>query len=293
MKLSAALLLLITTPVFAQQQPITPDACLDRLPENVFKRVPVFLDVSGELYSDSALPGIDLFAQSVGFKIREMLGSSDGSALPEADSVVDWKKVWGAVSVTVPRDGPIMWDVPMWSFGADTSTKSSLGIVVRALKAVVDAGEQVAFPDGYKYDRIVFSLSLMHPRVSKDGRIVPLQIRQPLPVFSLKVPWSTSARMDAFPRIDLSEIHGNLSGTSVTLAFAIDKSGKVDQESVQEFTPPRWRIPPGVDSNSYNAYVRALKRDLHTGRFTAAVVGGCTVRTTTLQRFDYGAHPGN
>jgi hypothetical protein len=214
----------------------------------------------------------------------------DGSNLPEADSLVDWRQVWGVLEITAKRDSPPTWQTPAWSAGADTAARSALSLVARAVKEVVASGEGVPFPEGFQGDRVDFSIAVLNPMVAKGGKIVPLPARQPVPLFTLNVPWMNAARMEAFPRVDYDDVHGNISGASVTLGFAIEKSGKVDVQSIQEVVPPRWRLAPGIDPGGYAAFVRAVKRGLPTGKFTAAVVGGCTVKRTVIQRFDAGPH---
>ena len=136
---------LLALPASAQKQPVELDSCLYRIPASAFKRVPVFLEATADSQSRAILPGADLFAQSVAFKLRELVGGNE-SRLAEADSSVWWASLWGEVVVTVTRAGPLTWHVADWSVGADTLPKSALAVLRRSIEAVASSGELIALP---------------------------------------------------------------------------------------------------------------------------------------------------
>jgi hypothetical protein len=287
MKLAFVFLALSAAPLFAQDQPIIPDACLNSIPAAAFRRVTVFLEPTADAASKDILPGADFFAQSVGFKMRELLGGSS-SNLPQGDSAVDWSRAWGEVEVTAHRGAPATWRVPDWTSGAGASARSAVGLVERAIAEVVAAGENVLVPDGVPEDSAVFSLSLGHAVVKKDGKLVPLKSRQPVAVFTLMVPWSANPELLEFPKIDYGDLSGSKRSTgSVTLSFLIDKSGRIDTESVREIWPHGAKRPTGTVGSAYDAFVRAAKRDLRTGKYKPAIIGGCTVAQYVVQQFNF------
>ena len=70
------LLLFAATRLEAQKQPMIVDSCIYRIPAKSLTRVPVFLQATADSSVKVVLPGADLFAQSVAFQIRDMLGAA-------------------------------------------------------------------------------------------------------------------------------------------------------------------------------------------------------------------------
>lgn len=275
-------------PAGAQKQPIEPDSCLYNIPASAFKRVPVFLEATADNQSVAVLAGADLFAQSVAFRLRELMGGNE-SKLADADSVVDWNRLWGEILVTVHREGPLTWSVAEWSARADAvPLRSSLRMLKTAIGDVVASGETVTMPEGFVGDWVTFGLSLVHPRVTKDGKIIPVKGRQPVPVFTIAVPWEKSVEVTRNPNIlypELSRLMNSIG--NVRLAFAVNKQGRVDESTIKELWPPTLKRPTGDLRNSYEAFLRSVIRDLPTARFSPAVIGGCVANQMVEQTFEF------
>lgn len=277
---------LLALPAGAQKQPVELDSCLYRIPASAFKRVPVFLEATADSQSRAILPGADLFAQSVAFKLRELVGGHE-SKLAEADSSVWWASVWGEVVVNVTRAGPLTWHVADWSVGADTLPKSALAVLRRSIEAVASSGELIALPEG-NGDSWSFGLSLVHPLVTKGGRLIPVKARQPVPVFTLSVPWEQPVEMIRLPKLEYSEFSRRLGATgAVRLSFVVDKSGTANAESVKEVFLAGEKRPVGEDRIYADGFIRAVKRALPSARFAPAVVGGCALNQVVQQVFDF------
>jgi hypothetical protein len=279
--------LIVAAPLSAQQQPIALDSCLYKIPKSAFKRVPVFLEANADSAVRPILPAADLFAQSVGLKIRELLGAGE-SNLPEADSAVDWRRVWGQLDVVVRRDGPLTWHAPEWSVGADTSKSSAPALLARALNLVIASGETVSLPDGFPADSAVFGLAFVNPTVRKDGRVIPVRGRRPVAVFTLEVAWTKNPEMLAYPHIDYPAIsRSSFAIGNVVLSFAVDKKGQIDMQSVKEIWPHGVKRLAGTEGAAYDAFLKAVKRGLPTGKYAPAIIGGCTVSQTVVQTFEF------
>ena len=281
------LLMLTASSAAAQKQPIAADSCFASIPASAFKRVPVFLEATQQDSASRAiLPNADFFTQAVAFRIRELLGAKD-SKLVEADSAINWGTLWGEVVVTVKKDAPIAWSVQAWSGRADSSERSSLRVLKRAIADVVTNGESVILPDGMG-DSASFGMSFVHPRVTKEGKIIPVNARQAIPVFTLLVPWDKSVELTKFPSIAYPEISRSFGAIgSVRLAFLVDKSGRPDAENAKEVWPQDKPRLTGQTLRAYEAFVRAVKRDLPTARFSPAVIGGCVVNQMVEQSFNF------
>jgi hypothetical protein len=280
-------LLLTASSAAAQKQPIAPDSCLYTIPSSAFKRVPVFLEATKQDSASRAiLPSADFFTQAVAFRIRELLGAKD-SKLVEADSAINWSTLWGEVVVAVKKDAPITWSVKEWSGRADSSERSSLRILRRAIADVVANGETVVLPDGLG-DSATFGMSFVNPRVTKEGKVIPVKARQAVPVFTLLIPWDKSVELTKFPDVKYPEISRSLGAIgSVQLAFFVDKSGRADVSSIKELWPSDRKRPSGEALLAYEAFLRAVKRDLPSARFSPAVIGGCVMKQMVNQTFEF------
>jgi hypothetical protein len=195
--------------------------------------------------------------------------------------------LWGEVVVTVKKDAPPTWSVKAWSGRADSSERSSLRILRRAIADVIANGESVMLPDGIG-DSATFGMSFVNPRVTKEGKIIPVKVRQPVPVFSLLVPWDKAVELTRFPDIKYPEISRSFGAIgSVRLAFLVDKAGRPDAENAKEIWPPDKPRLTGRTLLAYEAFLRAVKRDLPSGRFSPAVIGGCVVDQMVEQTFEF------
>jgi len=279
--------LLLAVPVAAQKQPIEPDSCLYRIPASAFKRVPVFLEATADSASRAILPGADLFAQSVAFRLRALLGGNE-SKLAEADSTIDWNRMWGEVRVTLHKNDAPTWVIPDWSSSDSDHARSALTFLQKAIQDVVASGETVAIPDGSLGDSITFGLSLVHPRVMKDLKLIPVKGRQPIPVFTMAVAWEKSVELTKFPHIVYPEFSRSLGAIgNVMLSFAVDKQGRADMETVKEMWPPAAKRLTGDLRQAYDAFLRAVIRGLPSARFSPAVIGGCVMNQKVIQTFHF------
>jgi hypothetical protein len=249
--------------------------------------VPVFLEATQQDSASRAiLANADFFTQAVAFRIRELLGAKD-SKLVEADSAINWGTLWGEVVVTVKKDAPLTWSVKAWSRRADSTERSSLRVLKKAIADVVANGETVVLSDGMG-DSATFGMSFVNPRVTKEGKIIPVKARQAVPVFTLLVPWEKSVELTKFPDVKYPEISRSLGAIgSVRLAFLVDKSGRADAENAKEIWPADKARPTGSTLQAYEAFVRAVRRDLPTARFSPAVIGGCVVKQMVEQTFEF------
>ena len=271
----------------AQNLPSEIDSCVARIPASALKRVPVYLQAMADHAATAILPEADLFAQSVGFKLRDMLGGSE-QRLPEADSAFAWESLWGEVGVTAHRGGSITWRVPVWSAPADTLPRSSLKMLQSAIRAVVASGETVMLPQALPYDSLSFGLSLINPQVTQAGKIIPAKSRQPTPVFTIAVPWTQPVDQTRGPDIDYPQIsRSNAITGKVRVSFQVNKSGRAVTDSMIEIWPRDLERPTGELLAAYNAFLNAIRRGLPSARYSPGVVGGCVVSQTVFQAFEF------
>jgi hypothetical protein len=280
-------LLFMAVTARAQKQPILPDSCIYRIPASSLKRVPVFLQATADSQKQAVLPSADLFAQSVAFKIREILGAKD-SHLVEADSVVAWSRLWGEVNVTLHKNGNPTWSVPEWSMRADTIQRSSVRLLVQAISQVISDGEMVPYPDGVNADSIAFSLSLVNPTVTEKGKILPVEARQPIPVFSIAVAWERSVSMIKQANIEYPKFSRSINSVGgVRLTYVVNQDGRMDPETIKEVWPEGVARPTGNLLKSYEAFLAAVKKGLPSARYAPAMVGGCPLKQVVNQWIEF------
>lgn len=274
-------------PAVAQKQPLELDSCLYRIPSKAFKRVPVLLEATADSLSSPVLGAADFFAQSVAFRLREMAGGTD-AGLAEADSMVWWPSLRGEVRVTVHRSGPLTWRVPEWSAGADTLRNSALALLLNAVSQVVAGGENVAMPEGLSGDSVVFGLALVNPTVTGEGKILPLRVRQATPVFTIAMPREEPVAILRHPDVSYPELSRTLRTIgNVQLSFAVDRYGRLDMSTVKEVWPASVPRQTGSLLHSYEAFLAAVKRALPSAKFAPASIGGCPVKQTVSQSFEF------
>jgi hypothetical protein len=271
----------------AQNGPIEVDSCVSRIPASAFKRVPVFVQATADHAATGILPQADLFAQSVGYKLRDMLGGSE-EKLPEADSVITWRLLWGEIGVTAHRNQPVTWSVPDWSIDADTLPHSPLRMLQNAIRAVVASRETVVIPEELPYDSLSFGLSLISPHVTESGKIIPAKSRQPTPVFLLDVPWTKPVEQTRGPNIDYPQISrtNGIQG-NIRVMFQVNRSGRAVMETMTELWPRDLKRPTGELLVAYNAFMQGVRRGLPSARYSPAVVGGCVVSAKVVQTFEF------
>ena len=271
----------------AQREALVVDSCMLSIPAQSFKRVPAFLQATSVgKASEGIIPLADLFTQTAAVRMREMLGG-DPSRLPEADSIVAWYGIYGEVQVTVRRNGGFSWKTAEWSTSADSLDRSSVKLINAVLDDLSKAGENIGWPENAQGDSLIFGLSLTAPRVTKEMKVEPVQSRQAFPAFSLAMPWASAVDYKRHPAIRFNQGTQRGKPAAAHLTFVIDKSGKVDMNTIREFTSPGAPRPMGDDRRYQLDFLEAVKDALRSATYKPANIGGCVVNQTVQQDFSF------
>ena len=269
----------------AQREALAVDSCMLNIPAGSFKRVPVFLQATSVgKASGSIMPLADLFTQTAAVRMREMLGGNP-SQLPEADSIVAWYGLYGEMHVTVHRNGGFSWRTAEWSASADSLDRSSVKLIDAVLGDLSKSGESVGWPDGAQGDSLLFGLSLTAPRVTKEMKIERLEARQAFPAFSLAMPWASPVDYKKHPAIRFHQGMERGKPATVQLTFVIEKSGKIDMNTIREFASPGSPRLAGEDRHYQLDFLAAVKEALRLASYKPANIGGCVVKQTVQQDF--------
>jgi hypothetical protein len=278
---------LYSMPVHAQREDVSRDSCTSAIPPKAFKRVPVFLQATTQSTgSDLILPTADLFAQTAAIRMREILGGN-GSALPEADSIVGWDRVFGEVLVTVKRGGSFTWRTAHWSARGDSLGRSSIRFIHATLADLSKSGEMIAWPDQANGDSLAFGLSFIAPSITKEMKVEPVKARQAFPAFSLSMPWGTVVDPKKINITYPTTARGGGVTGGVRLAFVIQKSGRVDMSTLREVFGPGEKKPSGELRTFYVDFLQAVKHGLSSAQYQPATIAGCPVNQTVEQFFSF------
>lgn len=262
--------------------------CTDHLPPSVFNRVTVFAYVHVDQGANRDVRfAAENFLPDVAAAVARLLRAPAG-ALPNADSIVDWRWADGSIRVTAFGDGRMTWQT-----GAAPHPDGATQLLARALASADSAGARVQlFAVGGKAppDSIVFWIKTGHPTVSDAGEVTPPKIEgAAIPVFTRSIPWEDYAdlnpgmRPPEYPEAALE----NGAEASVIVEFVIDTSGRVRQSTVREKWPAH--IPPlkGELGPYWGEFVRAVHDALLGYRYFPARLGGCPVSQLVTQRFGF------
>ena len=308
-------LFLIAVPAVEGQTPVAsphpemskrPPSCLDTLSVTGMPRVPVYVTAQlNDSTPKSIASSADFLAQSVPERIREMLGHHPDT-LPIGEPAITWRGLETLLEITVHRNGPLTfdtvgatayWRVDQPLTGArvpgDTMTLGGSRLVARALSDVRAQGEPFfLWPDSSPVDSLRFALVFTHPRVTREGKIIPdsrLDARAAFLVFSIQTPWDTPAiakKGNRSPRYPDQAKHMGMSATVFT-QFVIDTVGRALPSTIKIIYPRGMKAPVGNRAVVYRTFVDAVKDAVRDMRFSPATIGGCPVRILALQPFEF------
>jgi hypothetical protein len=236
----------------------------------------VLVDVNAEdPTAEKILPAADLLAQIVSERMRKTLGGSESGPLPVADSVVKWSQLGGSVVVAAHHDGTFAWRKDTTSL-VGFMEAGELDRIVNALSESAAAGDRVFWPDSAKEDSLSFRLAYAFPMVRADKKIEPLHVRVANPVFTIQMPWFSTAKMSSPPRYPLPRPPRKDSQYGIILDFVVDSTGRVDPATISEYVPPGFQ-PVAGEAEFHRSFRDAAIRGLPSAQFQPATIGGCAI----------------
>lgn len=276
------------------------NACFDTIRPQAFTRVPVYVNASvGDSVPLIVGSSADFLAEAIAEQARTLLGAQN-NATPPGEPRIMWLGLH-SLDVTVYRNRPLRVKRvgaprPEGPDAAETRADSQRSggarLLAEALSLVRAQGEPAfPWPDSTALDSVDVSLEFSHPSVSRDGKVTQTRRFRPRPrflVFSLMIPWQSDVRTVKQARIKYPEIKGGRRFTvTVPMRFAVDTTGRADPATITELMSPRAPKFTEDQEKHYRVFLEAARRGVLQSRYQPASFGGCKVRMTVVQAYEF------
>jgi hypothetical protein len=266
-------------------------SCLDRIADSTL--VPEVLYLYASEMNDLTAASrahvfdIDIFAQNVAVRFRELLRAPPGS-LPAGEPAITWRTRESEVHIVVDPTGHFVAKPGSDKTNADIRARLPRS---RLLATAVDSlradGELFIFT-GLQPDSLVFDLNLEPVGIGPDGKPDRLGKRAGFAVATLRMPPEKSAavRKMTAPRYPERQ-RQTLTEAKIYMDFVVDTAGHADSTTIREFWPKY--LPPltGADKGRYADFLDVVRASILAATFEPARIGGCTVRQLVRQPFTF------
>jgi hypothetical protein len=269
--------------IAAAHRPVS--ACVASIPDDALWRVVVYLEselVDSTAHTAAFLPQLDLVAQGVSVRVRELLGGSIDT-LPVGEPTLTWRKLGSHLTVVANRDGRIARVMavtdsasPIANYRTDTTVAH---LLAQALEASVQSGDyMLLWPEGLDVDTLAFRLELHQPYVDPMGVATPPKLRQGFPLFSVAVPRFDSVVVDRgrLPHYPEDLEQARVTG-SLLMQFVVDTTGHAVMETVKDLWPARVPRLAGEELSAYQKFRRSVVKAISETTFKPKRIGGCKV----------------
>lgn len=275
--------------VMAQQVSPRRAACLDSIPADALKRVPVYAAAEiadADPVPPAAVASMDLLTQAVAEQARALLGAGAGQ-LPPGEPAVGWRQLEHQLLVVARRDGRVSWSVqpPQWLSDQHIDDAGARHLA-RALQAARTNGEAFLWDEDVKRDSVSWLMRLEPALLAEDGTVTPPGLRAGFPVFTVRTPPIHVADVERIrTNYPMVRIRG-FSGT-VRLQFVIDTTGRAVPSTIRGIWPANEARLVGPPKFAYDSVVRVMQLALEDARFAPAHIGRCAVSQLVQQAFTY------
>lgn len=266
-------------------------ACLDTLPASALARSIVYAEIvptGGTIVPEYVAAG-DEIAREIAASLRKSIGGDTAYVRP-GDSLVTWRALGATIPLTLHRDGSVRME--RLSPFVNDARKPGLALLERGVLSAIDTLHAFAKLGAGVPDFSVVELHFIAPTFDSEGHPDTLSAHAPFPVMSLPIPWAEMPRARHKPRIDYPDwLRNSFAMGGVTLRFDIDEHGQVDSASVHPVWQAREPEPSsGVALHAYTTMLDISRRALPDFGYRPARIGGCPLRMTFLQSFEYTVH---
>lgn len=257
--------------------------CLDTMsvtptvPSIVYVRAVVADSVSGVVG-----PTADIFAQSVGLRLRVLLHER-GDTLPAGEPAITWRGITPGTPLVVRM---VRNSEPVYELMAPHADSVAGAMLLAAAHIASDSGEAPFWPEDFHGDTLVFGVSFA--LTAAGAMRLPGSGRAALPVFSVMFPPETPARPPAHsaPKYPEDLLRMGVTGV-VIVTFVVDTTGHPIPASIKDVWAPSQKLPTGELLSYYTEFAQSVFKWIKTAKLTPARLGGCPVPQLVTEPFTF------
>ena len=248
-------------------------ACLDTT--SAAPTLPIVVYVRADV-ADSVAQAIgpiaDVFAQSVGQRLRELLHGR-GDTIPPGEPTITWRNISdeNRLIVTIVRDSE-----PVYELASPHVDSVAAAMLLTAAHIASDSGEAPLWTQISRSDTMVFGIRF--ELIPASATKLPDHGRTAFPVFSVMFPPETPARQSVHSLPQYPDILRSRGVAGVVIAdFIVDTAGHALPESIKDVWPASLKRPTGELLTYYNEFAQSVFKWIKTAKFIPAQSGGCPV----------------
>ncbi len=281
---------LLAVPVAAQRPALsngTFKQCFEQVRPADLRRVAAFITSDAPDSARAFSKPAALLLEIVGERLRASLGAKPGD-LPIAEPSYTKDNTFGAVRVTLFRDGRMAATIVRDTIFSDPANVAGTATLGRLLRAAWDEGERVFWPEKAKGDSASFRISFWAPLPLRDGTPGKAEVSFAIAAFFIALPWVEQATADNSPKPvypDYPRSH-NIEGR-ITMSFVVDTTGHALMSTMRDVLPFGAPRPVGDMADYYRDFVRAVADAMPKTRFHSATLAGCRFPQEVLLPFDF------
>jgi hypothetical protein len=266
-------------------------ACIQRIPASAMRPTTVYVVARmRDSTLQDALLSADALTRVTAEEVQALLGASPGQ-LPRGEPAVTWLGLDADLLLTAHRDGRLTWrpdSVSSLALTQDTTAQAAAVLLGRALERLREKGRGYFWPPTVAVDSLTFRFVLSSAPYNRKGKRSEPGEPRAVPLVLVDAPWEEQVKLVRTPRITYPErARSDLAAGIATMHFVIDTAGRVEPASIRDPLEPHAAKLDAAMIPYYQAFVAAVRSGLPTGRYSAALVGGCPIRRLVQQPFHF------
>jgi hypothetical protein len=254
-------------------------ACLDTT--SAALTLPVVVYVRADVADSVAQvigPIADVFAQSVGQRLRELLHGR-GDTIPPGEPTITWRNISdeNRLIVRIVRDSE-----PVYELASPHVDSVAAAMLLTAAHIASDSGEAPLWTQISRSDTMVFGIRF--ELIPASATTLPDDIRAVFPVFSVMFPPRTPVRPDVHSEPEYPDDLRRMGVSGYVIAsFEVDTAGHPLPETIKDVWPASKERLTGALLTDYNEFAQSVFKSIKAATFTPARLGGCAVPQLVVQ----------
>ena len=250
-------------------------ACLDTLSDGSLRPVTVYQVAAASDTSRVVLDQVALMSERIGERVRATLGG-DSSAVPNADTLVAWRRLAGSVPVrmVVHREAATTWTTDS---GADAAKAKLATLYSTVLRTIPNDALGIIWPDRLTSDSIVVSFTLTSslsstPPLARPGYPMVTVFRTTGVAFTPAI----ARRTNPVPEYPMDAMQRRI-GADVMVSLVVRPNGRADAQGRTVVISSPDPIDIGTRDHFEREFSSVVEGVVRNMQFEPARVGGCVV----------------